>query len=45
VDHHNNSSHNRGKNQSTKCHIYTGDEHHDETNMGRNQSIVTQSGE
>jgi hypothetical protein len=36
VDYHNNSSQNRGRNQSTESHIYTGDEHHDGTNMGRN---------
>jgi hypothetical protein len=45
VDHKDNSSQNRGKNQPTECHIYTGDEHHDGTNMGHNQSIVTQNGE
>jgi hypothetical protein len=45
VDNHNNSSQNRGRNQLTKSHIYTGDEHHDGTNMGRNQSTMTQSGE
>jgi hypothetical protein len=45
VDHHSNSSQNRGRNQSTEGHIYTGDEHHDGINMGRNQNIVTQSGE
>jgi hypothetical protein len=45
VDHHNNSLQNRGKNQSTEGHIYTGVEHHDRTNMGRNQNIMTQSGE
>jgi hypothetical protein len=43
VDHHSNSSQNRGRNQPTESHIYTGDEHHDGTNMGHNQSIVTQS--
>jgi hypothetical protein len=43
VDHHNNSSQNRGRNQATEGHIYTGDEHHDGTNMGRDQGIVTQS--
>jgi hypothetical protein len=45
VDHHSDSSQNKGKNQSTKSHIYTRDEHHDGTNMDHNQSIVTQSGE
>jgi hypothetical protein len=40
-----NSSHNKGKNQPTESHIYTRDEHHDRTNMGHNQSIVTQSSE
>jgi hypothetical protein len=45
VDNHNNSSQNRGRNQPTESHIYTGDEHHDEINMGHNQSIVTQSDE
>jgi hypothetical protein len=45
VDHHNNSSQNRGKNQPTKNHIYTGDEHHDGMNMGCDQGIVTQRGE
>jgi hypothetical protein len=43
VDHHSNLSQNRGRNQSSESHIYTKDEHHDETNMGHNQSIVTQS--
>jgi hypothetical protein len=36
---------NMGRNQPTESNIYTGDEHHDETNMGHNQGIVTQSGE
>jgi hypothetical protein len=45
VDHLGNSSQNRSRNQPTEGHIYTGDEHHDGTNMGHNQSIVTQSGE
>jgi hypothetical protein len=36
VDQHSNSSQNRGRNQSTESHIYTGDEHHDGTNMGHN---------
>jgi hypothetical protein len=45
VDHKDNSSQNRGRDQPTESHIYTGDEHHDVTNMGRNQGIVTQSGE
>jgi hypothetical protein len=45
VGHHINSSQNRGRNQPTESHIYTGDEHYDGTNMGHNQSIVTQSGE
>jgi hypothetical protein len=45
VDHKGNSSQNRGKNQLIEGHIYTRNEHHDEINMGRNQSIVTQSGE
>jgi hypothetical protein len=45
MDHHSNLSQNRGKNQPTEGHIYTGDEHHDGTNMGHNQNIVTQSGE
>jgi hypothetical protein len=45
VDNHSNSSQNRVRNQLTKSHIYTEDEHHDGTNMGRNQSTVTQSGE
>jgi hypothetical protein len=45
VDHHSNSYQNRGRNQPTESHIYTGDEHHDGTNMGRNQGIVTQSSE
>jgi hypothetical protein len=31
VDHKGNSSQNRGKNQPTESHIYTGGEHHDET--------------
>jgi hypothetical protein len=34
-----------GRNQPTESHIYTGVEHHDGTNMDRNQGIVTQSGE
>jgi hypothetical protein len=42
---HNNSSQNRGRNHPTESHIYTSDEHHDGTNMGHNQSIVTQSSE
>jgi hypothetical protein len=41
VDNHNNSSQNRGRNQPTESHIYTGDEHHDGTNMGHNQSTMT----
>jgi hypothetical protein len=45
VDHKGNSSQNRGRNQPTESYIYTGDEHHDGTNMGRKQSIVIQSGE
>jgi hypothetical protein len=45
VDHHSNSSQNRGKNQSTESHIYTEDERHDGINMSYNQIIVTQSGE
>jgi hypothetical protein len=45
VDHQSSSTQSRDRNQPTESHIYTGDEHHDETNMGRNQSIVTQSGE
>jgi hypothetical protein len=45
MDNHSNSSQNRGRNQPTESHIYTRDEHHDGTNMGRNQSTVTQSGE
>jgi hypothetical protein len=45
MDHNGNSSQNKGRNQSTESHIYTGDEHHDGTNMGRNQSIVTQRDE
>jgi hypothetical protein len=44
VDHHSNSSQNRRRNQPTKSHIYTGDEHHDGINMGHNQGTVTQSG-
>jgi hypothetical protein len=45
VHHHNNLSQNRGRNQPTESHIYIGDEHHDKTNMGHNQSIMTQSDE
>jgi hypothetical protein len=45
VDHKGNSSQNKSRNQPTEGHIYTGDKHHDRTNIGRNQSIVTQSGE
>jgi hypothetical protein len=45
VDHHSNSSQNKGRNQPIKSHIYTRDEHYDGTNMGHNQGIVTQSGE
>jgi hypothetical protein len=45
VDHHSNSSQNRGRNQPTKSHFYTGDKHHDGTNMGHNQGTETQSGE
>jgi hypothetical protein len=44
VDHHSNISQNRGKNQSTESHIYTGDKHYDGINMGHDQGIVTQSG-
>jgi hypothetical protein len=39
MDHHNNSSHSRGRNHSTEGHVYMGNEHHDKGNMGRNQSI------
>jgi hypothetical protein len=45
MDHHSNSSQNRGRNQPTENHIYTEDEHHDGTNLGCNQVIVTQSNE
>jgi hypothetical protein len=45
MGHHSNSSQNRGRNQPTKSYIYTGDEHHDGTNMDCNQSNVTQSDE
>jgi hypothetical protein len=45
VDHHSNTSQNRGRNQLIESHIYTGDEHHDGTNMSCNQSSMTQSGE
>jgi hypothetical protein len=45
VDHKGNSSQNRGRDQPIESHIYTGNEHHDGTNMGRNQGTVTQSGE
>jgi hypothetical protein len=34
-----NSSQNRGRNHPTEGHVYMGNEHHDEANMGRNQSI------
>jgi hypothetical protein len=43
VNHLGNSSQSRGRNQPTKSHIYTGDEHHDGINMDHHQSIVTQS--
>jgi hypothetical protein len=43
--HKGNSSQNRGKDQPTESHIYTRDEHHNGTNMDRNQGIVTQNGE
>jgi hypothetical protein len=45
VDHKGNSSQNWGRNQPTERHIYSGDEHHEGVNMGRDQGIVTQSGE
>jgi hypothetical protein len=45
VDHHSNSSQNRGKTQPAESHTYIGYKHHDRTNMGRNQGIVTQTGE
>jgi hypothetical protein len=45
VDHHSDTSQNMGRNQSIEGHIYTGDEHHDGTNMSHNQSIMTQIGE
>jgi hypothetical protein len=45
VDQYTNSSQNRGRNQPTKNHIYIRDKHYDGTSMGRNQGIVTQSGE
>jgi phage/plasmid-associated DNA primase len=45
VDHKDNSSQNMGRDQPTESHIYTRDEHHDGTNMGRNQGTVTQNGE
>jgi hypothetical protein len=45
MDHHSNSSQNRCRNQPTKSHIYTRDEHHDGVNMGHDQGIVTQSSE
>jgi hypothetical protein len=39
VNHHSNSSHNSGKNHPTEGHVYMENEHHDEANMGHNQSI------
>jgi hypothetical protein len=39
MEHHRNSSHNRGRNHPTEGHVYMGNEHHDEANMGHNQSI------
>jgi hypothetical protein len=45
VDHKGNSSQNRGRNQPTESHIYTGDEHHDETTWVITKAFVTQSGE
>jgi hypothetical protein len=32
-----------GVEHSTEDHVYTGNKHHDEANMGRNQSIVIQN--
>jgi hypothetical protein len=43
MDHYSNLSQNRGRNQTIESHIYTGDEHHDVTNIDHNQSIVTRS--
>jgi hypothetical protein len=43
MDHHNNSSHNRDRNHSTEGHVCMENEHHDEANMGRNQSIDIKS--
>jgi hypothetical protein len=34
-----NSSQSMGRNHTTEGHVYMGNKHHDEANMGRNQSI------
>jgi hypothetical protein len=39
VYHQSSSSHSRGRHHPTEGHVYMGNEHHDEANMGRNQSI------
>jgi hypothetical protein len=41
MDHQSSSSQIRGKDHPTESHVYIENEHHDEGNMGRNQSIVT----
>jgi hypothetical protein len=39
VDHQRNSSQGMGRNHPTEGHVYMGNKHHDEANMGHNQSI------
>jgi hypothetical protein len=39
MDHHSNSSHNRGRNHPSEGYVYMENEHHDEANIGCNQSI------
>jgi hypothetical protein len=43
LDHQRNSSQSRGRNHPTEGHNYMENEHHDEANMDRNQSIETQN--
>jgi hypothetical protein len=43
MDHQSSSSHSKGRNHPTKGHVYMRIEHHDEANMGHNQSIDIKS--
>jgi hypothetical protein len=43
VDHQSSSPHSRGRNYPIGGHLYMGKKHHDEANMGRNQSIMIQN--